>query len=372
MGPKLTFSLLIALVLSACGNFVGFDSPEPADTGDLKSFKLYLNQDELQQLQNSISSGNFAYLKFEDNRESNAFDETHGKIRIRGNSSRFREKKSFTLELSEEGEEKRYALDAGGDAWFEYGLTLFMAQTIGIHAPQFSAVALFINDKYEGYYNIVELYSEDLNGVEQYNSPGGQLFKPDFELVPGNGDTHAMSEKKFPDDNNFGIYDRLLVNSENMGTSEWSDWIETEGVADMDGIADYMVIRDFFGIRDTVRVNHYVYFNSRGFTFLPWDDDAGFTYGSIAGDSPITKRMVESTQFKEIYREKMKSYFLDSEIVLDQARTYVENNYVLLKQAAEAEPYFSYESFETEYDHLMTFFNERPQDIIDHNPDWNF
>ncbi|MDC7240571.1 MAG: CotH kinase family protein [Spirochaetales bacterium] len=374
MGRKLALPLLILTLLVSCGNFVGFSKSSGPDTGDLKSFRIYLTQENYTTLRNSVLTGRWAPLKFEDNR-ANPFDEDRGMIRIRGNSSRYRPKKSYTIELGEGDDAVRYALDAGADVWFQYGLAMAAYNFAGIHCPTFDPVALYINDDYWGYYNVVQLYNTDLN--DAYGDSKGQLFKADFEYPAENGDINSESEKKFPDDSDFSLFNRLFVNANNMTTEEWVAWIETPGVADFEGMADYMVVRDFFGIRDVDRGNYYIYFYDEGFTILPWDSDAGYRYSEIGGNNLITKRMLESSVFKDLYTAKMKAYFTDSmpgsyTDMLDFAYDYVVDLYGVLEKAAEVEPYGDYSDFISEFNYLLDFFDDRPADVIDSNPDWDF
>ena len=191
MGNKaaVCFVILAASLLGSCGEFAGWNPSDDEDTGALEDMNLYLGDEELEILYDSVVVDESASCRY---RVDGATFE--GFLNIRGLTSRMQPKKSFTLERAN-GE--KWALDAGGDPWFEYALAMRAYDLAGLPVSGFSPVALYLNDSYLGYYNIIPLYNEDLN--DHYGaSSSGELFKiclHDFaEDIPIWGD----SEKKFP------------------------------------------------------------------------------------------------------------------------------------------------------------------------------
>ena len=224
-------------------------------------------------------------------------------------------------------------------------------------------MALYLNGEYLGYYNLIKLYDEDL---DDYYDTSGELFKIQLEDFAADYPIQGDSEKKFPDDNDFGYLGRLLTNVSHMGTDDWVSWVEENG--DLENIARYMVVRDFLGVQDTSRLNFYIYFYSGKFMILPWDNDRGFSYTPVGGNNLLTERMLESDSFRDTYRGLMEGLFLrdNEDNILDELEEYAENLEVLLDQSAQGEPgwFLEYSAFTEEYESIRNFLSERGEDIL--------
>ncbi|OQY32371.1 MAG: hypothetical protein B6241_11100 [Spirochaetaceae bacterium 4572_59] len=270
-------------------------------------------------------------------------------------------KKSFTIEV----DDVKYALDAGGNPWLEYSLAMHAYASVGLPAMPFEPLALYLNDEYLGYYNLVELYNEDLNDV--YNSKG-ELFKIELWDFAKDYPIQGESEKKFPSNNDFGSLSRLLTNCANMEKEEWVSWIEEN--TDMENIARYMVVRDYFGVPDTSRLNFYIYFSPKA-VILPWDNDRGYTYSDVGGNNLFTERMLESDEFREIYTTLFQKYFFDdrpdnTEYLIDDLQVYLDNLKELLEPSTQSDPawFLEYSAFVEEYDSIVKFFADRGDEIL--------
>ncbi|MDC7241212.1 MAG: CotH kinase family protein [Spirochaetales bacterium] len=357
-------SLSYLFLLISCGEWAGFNADTSPYTGDLDRMDLYLNDDELGVLYDSVVVDRAAVCSYEVDGYS-----AKGEIQIRGLSSRMDPKKSFTLEgtLSEGIKD---ALDAGGDPWIEYSLVMKAYELAGLPAADFRPLALFLNENYLGYYNMVRIYNDTLN--DYYGDNNGELFKITFfgtdfidsvDTVPIHGD----SEKKFPDDNDFSLLDEFIAAAANLSNDEWIDWAEDH--VDMEETAKYMAVRDFFGLIDTVRVNFYVYFHDEKALILPWDSDRGYSYDEIGGNNLLTFRMMDSPAFREHYRTQFNKLFLEAgdDNILDELEDHLDRMIDLLRPAVNSETAYFMDlgDFDEEAEEIRTFLTDRPDNILD-------
>ena len=119
----LILSFLLFAVLASCGDFIGIESSGSPDTGDLTEWELLLSDEELGILYDTVVLDSQAVCRI---RKGDASRE--GLINIRGYSSRYMPKKSFTLEV----DRIKYALDAGGDPWLQYNLAMYAYNLAGL------------------------------------------------------------------------------------------------------------------------------------------------------------------------------------------------------------------------------------------------
>ncbi len=357
----------VSVFLSSCGNVTSWGFDENPDTGDLPEFRLYLSEEELGTLYDSLGLNVEASCRYESDLSDMPYGE--GRINIRGFTSLMMPKKSFTLTVDNAEGEAKYALDAQGDPWIGYGLVMYAYSLAGLPAAQLDPVALFLNDEYLGLYSRIYLYD---GNIDEYYRESGDLYKIKvYDMgydIPLQGD----SEKKYPDDEDFTTLNRLLANAAQMPSEEWVQWVESH--VDLESVADYMVIRDYFGMADTYNTNFYIYAGDR-YRIIPWDNDHYFDMDSpVGGNNLITRRMLESGEFREEYREKFNSYFLDEtdpDSLLPALRTYGDELAVLIDAAALSDPvfYLEYEDFLAEQMDISDFFDTRADRILE-DQDW--
>ena len=132
---------IFLFLLPSCGEFIGFNSiPEP-DLGDIKKIRVYLSDESLKKLYNSVSKTEEYYapcIYKEDGERTEAF------IKVRGEWARFYPKKNFTVKISSGDEEIKYAFDASDGPWVKNRMVMFAYNKVGLPAPDTVGVAFFI------------------------------------------------------------------------------------------------------------------------------------------------------------------------------------------------------------------------------------
>ncbi|MBN2444726.1 MAG: CotH kinase family protein [Spirochaetales bacterium] len=299
---KIFFLLYICIFFHCCGEFLGFSSlPEP-DLGTIKKIRLYLSPDSLKKLYNTVINDTYVPCFYEeDSRRIEGF------IKIRGLSTRIYPKKSFTVKLNVNNKIERYVIKTFS---LKNRIAFFAYNRVGLGVPETEGAALFINDEYIGCYTKIKLYNEEDLRNKYYDIPG-ELFSCHFNNMGSDVPLHSLSEKKFPDDNNFIRLQELIYNAKYMDDEEWSQWTDT--AIDKDQIVKYMIVHDFLGITDTYRQNFHIYAH-KSLLLLPWDNELGMdiqNLPAIGGNNLLTIRLLQEPSMKYLYNEYMKAYFLN-------------------------------------------------------------
>lgn len=179
------FPLFFILIISltGCGEFT--TEKNDVKTGKVSEVHISISEDKLQHFYNSVSTDNYTWCMIEK-------DSWHGdvEIKVRGDSSRMRRKKSFALKVNG----KKYMLERGQQNGGIYNRIAMRAyQLAGVTACDTESVALFLNDEYLGCYNFIIYYDPD--------TMDGELYKCWFSAISNMGSNHPLSsqsEKKIP------------------------------------------------------------------------------------------------------------------------------------------------------------------------------
>ncbi len=316
---SLTFLSIITVFsfsIISCGEFIGFGDPPELDLGDILKVRLYLTTESLDKLYESVSETDFVPCIYQvKNRRYEAL------IRVRGFTSRIDPKKSFTLKYENNGQMIKYALETAYDSFVTNRLALYAYGLIGatgLPAPETVGTALFINDTYMGYYTRIECYSEEQLESHYYDNDG-ELFKANF--IDANMGNHvpiqSLSEKKFPDNNNFTTLNTLILNAKNMDDESWLEWVDN--YIDKDEFVKYQTIQGYMSIKDTQYLNFYVY-NYGKVLLLPWDNEQSMNLEFdryLNGNSFITSGILKDPYCRNQYAANLNTLFL-THIFLDE------------------------------------------------------
>ena len=284
-------------------------------------------------------------------------------MKVRGYTSRGEPKKNFTLRIDIGGEKVKYALMHEADTWFKNRIVMYAYNNYVYKgasltaAPDTKPVALFVNDKYIGYYARVDMYEEKQLKAYKKGSMS-ELFKILISSFDDNP-LYERSEKKFPKNKDFSSLELLITNLNRMSDSDWNAWVEK--YIDVDDFIRYIVVHNFFGIEDTSSHNYYIY-NYDKLVFLPWDNELGMKleYDCFLGNNKLVKRILKVPSVKEAYTQAMKDFVADTGF-LDELKNKVNEWYDESYKAIKNDPvyYYSIDDATECKNHIIDFINRR-------------
>ena len=339
--------LLFALAgLIGCGDFTTSDNTP--SVGGAQKLEIFLTDNNLLRLYSTVAisesvSCSVIYEKWRG----------VGKIKVRGYTSRMHPKKSFQLKI----DGRKYVLERGDEvAGISNRIAMRAHQLAGLPACDTETVGLFLNDEYLGCYNLITYYDEDILGGELYKS-----YFEDYDNMENNHPLHSLSEKKFPEDDNFSNLENLLavMTSTLNNDAKWQEWVNKN--VDIEKVASYLAVHDFLLVNDTFRTNLYIAYNKK-FYLLPWDNESciGYNEGTykIGGDNQLTKRLVAVPEVKAAYNRRMKELFMDDGI-LSTLKADAENMFETADIAMKNDPNFKdgYNKYLTEKERFLRFLS---------------
>ena len=196
---KLILALFTACLLISCGEFGGFSEFSKADTGSITKVEAYFTDENLAKFYDSVSQPEEDYAQCTVTMGKNTYP---GEMKVRGYTSRGEPKKNFTLRIKVGNNKVKYALMHEAGTWFKNRIVMYTYNNYKYKgksltaAPDTKPVALFVNDKYIGYYARVDMYDE--SGLNAYKKGGrSELFKILISSFDDNP-LYERSEKKFP------------------------------------------------------------------------------------------------------------------------------------------------------------------------------
>ena len=346
MGYIIRASLLLVVLagLAGCGDFTtGSDTPS---IGKAQKLEVFLSDENLSRLYSSVSisdsvSCSVIYEKWRG----------EGKIKVRGYTSRMHAKKSFQLKV----DGRRYVLERGDEVGgVSNRIAMRAHQLAGLPACDTETIGLFLNDEYLGCYNLITYYDEDILGGELYKS-----FFENYDDMSKNHPLHSLSEKKFPEDDDFSNLENLLAAVTTFSDAKWQEYV-LENV-DVEKVASYMAVHDFLLVNDTFKTNLYIAYKEK-FYLLPWDNESCIGYNEksykIGGDNQLTRRLVAVPQVKAAYNRRMKELFIDDGILTelhDDAEKMFDEADIAMKN----DPNFrdGYKKFLTEKERFLKFLS---------------
>ena len=295
----LLFCVLAAL--AGCGDFT--TDGDSTSIGKAQKMELFLTEDNLLRLYSSVSTNeSFSCTVIYENGH---FD---GKIKVRGYTSRMHPKKSFQLKV----DGKKYVLERGDEvAGISNRIAMRAHQLAGLPACDTETIGLFLNDEYLGCYNFITYYDEDILGGELYKS-----YFENYDHMENNHPLRSLSEKKFPEDDDFSNLENLLAAVTTFSDAKWQEWVNKN--VDVEKVATYLAVHDFLLVNDTFRTNLYIAYNKK-FYLLPWDNESCMGYNEktyeMGGDNQLTRRLVAVPEVKAAYNRRMKELFMDDGIL---------------------------------------------------------
>ena len=320
------FILFISVIaaVAGCGEFVG-SKDDDVSIGKAQKLEVFLSDDNLMRLYSTVSisdsvSCSVIYEKWRG----------EGKIKVRGYTSRMHPKKSFQLKVGG----KKYVLERGDVVGgISNRIAMRAQQLAGIPACDTETVGLFLNDEYLGCYNLITYYDEDILEGELYKT-----YFEDWDHMENNHPLRSLSEKKFPDDDDFSNLENLLAAVTTLSDAKWQEYVLKN--VDVEKVASYLAVHDFLMVEDSFKTNLYIAYNGK-FYLLPWDNESCMGYNErgydMGGDNQLTKRLVSVPEVKAAYNRRMKELFIDDGI-LSTLKADVEKMFAAADTAVKNDP----------------------------------
>ena len=340
----LTASIILITIVS-CGEFVGSKEDE-VSTGSAQQLEIFLSEDNFYRLYSSVSVNESVDC-------SVIFEKWRGdgKIKVRGYTSRMHAKKSFQLKI----DGRKYVLERGhASGGVNNRIAMRTYQLAGLPACDTQTIGLFLNDEYLGCYNLITYYDEDILGGELYKS-----YFEDYNHLENNHPLRSLSEKKFPEDDNFANLENLLAAVTTLSDADWRQYVLDN--VDIEKTASYLAVHDFLLVQDTFRTNLYIAYNGK-FYLLPWDNESCIGYNAstyeMGGDNQLTRRLVSVPEVKAAYNRRMKELFIDDGI-LSTLRGELDAIFEDASGAVKSDPYYKddYKEFLDNKAEVLQFFS---------------
>ena len=345
----------LLLLIIGCGEFSGYKDDD-VNIGKAQKLEVFLSDDNIYRLYSSVSindsvSCSVIYEKWRG----------EGKIKVRGYTSRMHPKKSFQLKI----DGRKYVLERGdGVAGISNRIAMRAYRLAGLPACDTETVGLFLNDEYLGCYNLITYYDEDILGGELYKA----YFK-DYDHMENNHPLHSVSEKKFPDDDDFSNLENLLAAVTTLSDAKWQEYVLKN--VDVEKTASYLAVHDFLLVNDTFRTNLYIAYN-KNYYLLPWDNESCIGYNEnsyeMGGDNQLTKRLIAVPEIKAAYNRRMKELFIDDGI-LSTLKADTEKMFEAADTAMKNDPNFKdgYGKYLKEKERFLKFLSQTGR--VSHLPD---
>ena len=321
--------LIIFFSLASCGDFTIRD--DEVETGDVDEMHIFLSQDKLRRLYSSVATDSYTTCTLDKGK-------WHGdaNIKVRGFSSRLKQKKSFTLKI----DGKKYMLERGQENGGIYNRIAMRAyQLAGVSACDTESVALFLNEEYLGCYNLISYY--DPSTID------GELYKIWFKIMTDLNLNHpisSLSEKKFPKDNDLSNLERLEAACASLTSEDWFNFVNT--YVDVEKCAAYLVVHDFLTVINTHRTNLYIQYDGK-YRLIPWDNEQCLLkeradYNSL-DDNQLIQRLAQVPEFKAAYNRIMGELFTNGgdTCILDTLSAEAAVMFDNLATAMESDPEYS-------------------------------
>lgn len=304
-------------------------------------------------------------------------------IRLRGNTSRYHEKKPFKIDFREFGGKKFFDYkklnlkpNVNDPSHFREPLSLLCFREMDIPAARTFPLRFYINDEYMGVYtNVEQIDDEFLN--DRFGHEEGFLYKCSFgSNLVNNG--QVFNELLFESEINKDEDTRAELNHfvhvlNTTGTTSFAT--EIEKVFNVDRYLRQLAVEALIGHWDGYSYNmnnYYLFYNGKEkrFEYFPYDADNTWGIDWVNRDwatrdlnawarneipMPLTKRILNVPAFREKYvrylAETMEKVFNEA-FVLPNLEAYK----ILLTDAVQDDPYFS-KSFGFTHAHFLQSFS---------------
>lgn len=392
MSNRLIFSILSLFSFSL--------SAQPGNPGDPVAEEEYIfRPNELSIIRLTLSPEDKAFLLDPDNVESEIYLEaifqmTNSKmdtvleasvgVRLRGNTSRYHNKKPFKIDFREFGGGKFFNLkkfnlkpNTNDPSQVREPLTLQYYREMNVPAARTHPLRLYMNDEYMGVYSNTEQIDDEFLDL-RYGHEDGFLYKCSYgaNLVDdGQVFNTTIYESELNEEDDTRIELDHFVDVLN-NTSDINFSTEIENVFEVDGYLSQLAVEAVVGHWDGYSYNqnnYYLFFNgqTQKFEFFPYDADntwgidwVGRDWGTrdlndwakIDQPRPLTKRILAVPAYREKYEDYI-ALLLELHFNEDYLNPILEKYQTILDVAVSEDTYFD-DSFGFTYSDFINSFSE--------------
>lgn len=258
-------------------------------------------------------------------------------IRTKGNSSlsavarSSSDRYSFKIDINEyvDGQKffglKKFVLNNSYNdpSYLREAIAYDLLREMGVDAPEYSYVNLYINDELFGFYLMVEVVDGEF--VEKhFDNENGDLYKPDgtgSDLVWIDDDIDSYSEIN------------LQSNEDSSDQGAFIDFVSDldDGelaTTDVDSVLRYLAVSVALSNLDSYQGalahNYYIYESDGVFSFLPWDLNESFgTFTMGCGSEDIRELYIDEPTSGDLDDRPLVAHVLADADYLDQYHDYL-------------------------------------------------
>jgi len=391
MSKRLVFSILFLFSFSLWA--------QPENPWDPDATEEYIfRPNELSIIRLTLSPEDKSFLLDPDNVESEIYLEaifqminskmdtileTSVGIRLRGNTSRYQNKKPFKIDFREFGGGKFFGLkkfnlkpNTNDPSQVREPLTLKYYRGMKVPAARTHPLRLYMNDEYMGVYSNVEQIDDEFLDL-WYGHEDGFLYKCSYGAnLEDDGQIFntTIYESELNEDDDTRTELAHFVDVLN-NTSDLNFQAEIENVFEVEGYLSQLAVEALLGHWDGYSYNqnnYYLFFNdqTQKFEFFPYDADntwgidwVGRDWGNrnlhdwaISDPRPLTKRILAVPEYREKYVNHI-ALLLEHFFKEDYLNPILETYQTILDLAVSEDTYFD-DSFGFTYNHFINSFSE--------------
>lgn len=284
------------------------------------------------------------------------------KISYSGKSSLFHPKRNYEIKLRRELENykvKNFRLSSqGSDVSSLRSLLGFQVfSSLGLLTPEQFPVALYINHRYRGLYQLIEDIDQDFfdkksQTISQlYKARYGRLGHANFAIE--NLNDLSLGFKVVTGHNRYDPIEQLitLIHSEDFEPSQ------LKGILDTENYLNYLAAATFLNHWDGYNNNFFIYWDQQKLRFLPWDLDhigepSAYTEGSYRGKNELSKAILAFTDFEMEYQKILMA--LTEDDYRDNLYQSIQDNAQIIKKAYEKDPFLKQYDLDTQVSALIS------------------
>ncbi|MBW8189891.1 CotH kinase family protein [Neiella marina] len=258
-------------------------------------------------------------------------------IRTKGNSSlsavarSTSDRYSFKIDINEyvDGQKffglKKFVLNNSYNdpSYMREAIAYDLLREMGVDAPEYSYVNLYINDELFGFYLMVEVIDGEF--VEKhFDNENGDLYKPDgtgSDLVWIDDDISSYSEinlQSNEDSSDQGAFIDFVSDLDNADLA----------TTDVDSVLRYLAVSvslsNLDSYQGSLAHNYYIYESDGVFSFLPWDLNESFgTFSMGCGNEDIRELYIDEPTSGDLEDRPLIAHIVANDSYLAQYHSYL-------------------------------------------------